>query len=202
MRREIAFPAFQPAGAKFASVSAADLRGNAKRMAVTRLAVKRRVGGNQHAFDECAIGQFPEKFLRGVARALFADEFERLQRKTFAQLFAQCFRQIRHRVPAGGAAGVKPVEQLGDAIGRLVPRLERGFQIFARQRFDVRQQHRLNLNRAAEESKDDQDQSDKNTPSETVFVFPNREFAANLPSCEFYPASSPAARCISEIISG
>ena len=80
---EIAFPAVEAAGAKFAAVGAADLRGNAERVAVAGLAVKRGIGGNQNTFDERAVGQLPEKFLRGVARALLADKFERLQRIIF-----------------------------------------------------------------------------------------------------------------------
>ena len=76
IRREVAFPAVQSAGAEFAAVGAADLRGDAERVAVAGLAIKRGICGNQNAFDERMIVQSPEKFLRGVVRTLLADEFE------------------------------------------------------------------------------------------------------------------------------
>ena len=52
VRRQIAFPAVEAAGAEFAAVGAADLGGNAERVPVAGVAVKRRVGRNQNAFDE------------------------------------------------------------------------------------------------------------------------------------------------------
>ena len=70
----------------------------------------------------------------------------------FAQLFAQRFGQIRHGVPVRGAAGVKPFEQLRDAIGRLAPAFELRLQFLARQGFDVGR-HRFRLNRAGKKTK-------------------------------------------------
>ena len=75
--RRLRFQPVEPAGAEFAAVGAADLRGDAERVAVARLAVERRVRRDQHAFDERMVAQPPEEFLRGVARALFANQFER-----------------------------------------------------------------------------------------------------------------------------
>ena len=107
IRRKIAFPTFQAARAKFAAVGAADLRRNTQRVPVAGFAVKRGIGGNQNTFDERMIGQSPEKFLRGVLRALLAGEFESLKRKFSAQHFAQCLRQIGHRVPTRHALAHK-----------------------------------------------------------------------------------------------
>ena len=152
VRREVAFPAVKAARTKFAAIGAADLRGDAERVAVARLAVKRGIGGNQNAFDERAVGQFPEKFLRDVARALFADEFKCLQGIIFRQLRAQFFRQVRHRVPARDALDVKPFEQLGDTINRLLPKFELGFEFLAGQGFDV-SRHVKNLDGAGRETK-------------------------------------------------
>ena len=138
IRREVAFPAVKPAGAEFAAVGAADLGGNAERVAVAGLAVKRGIGGNQHAFDERMVVQPPEKFLRGVARALLCGRVPAYAVKSAsAQFFPQRFRQICHRLPVRRAAGVKPFEQLRDAVSRLVPLLELRLQFFAGHGFDV-----------------------------------------------------------------
>src|ERR1019366_7419015 len=48
---KVPFPAFEPAGAEFAAVGAADLGGNAQRVAVARLAVERRVCRDEDALD-------------------------------------------------------------------------------------------------------------------------------------------------------
>ena len=152
VRREIAFPAVKAARAKFAAVGAADLGGDAERMAVAGVAVKRGIGGDQNAFDERMVVQPPEKFLRGVVCALFADEFERLERKVFLQFFAERLGQVRHRFPARDAMDIKPFEQLGHAILGLFPGGELRFQFLARQRFDVRQ-HARNLTGAGRETK-------------------------------------------------
>ena len=89
LHAQIAFPAVEAARAEFAAVGAADLRGDAERMAVAGVAVERRVGRDEHAFDERVVAQPPEEFLRGVARALFADQFEGGQGVMRAQLLAQ-----------------------------------------------------------------------------------------------------------------
>ena len=75
----------------------------------------------------------PEKFLRGVPRALFADEFERLERKVFLQSFAKRLGQVFHRLPICDAMDIKPFEQLGRAILGLFPGGELRFQFLARQ---------------------------------------------------------------------
>ena len=89
VRRQVAFPAVESARAEFAAVGAADLRGDAERVAVARLAVERGIGGNQNAFDERMVVQPPEKFLRGVVRALLADEFNDCAAKTFPRNFSR-----------------------------------------------------------------------------------------------------------------
>ena len=165
VRRQVAFPAFEAAGAEFAAVGAADLGGNAERMAVARVAVKRGIGGYQNAFDERMVVKPPEKFLGGIAFtsvphcgttedgcALFADEFERLERKVFLQFFAERLGQVRHRFPARDVMDIKPFEQLGHAILGLLPGGEQRFQFLARQRFDVLQ-HPRNLTGAGQETK-------------------------------------------------
>ena len=106
-------------------------------MAVARLAVEARIGGNEDAFDERAVTQFPEKFLRAVARALGADQFERLERVMFLELLAQRFGQVAHRVPRGRARYVEPMQQLIHPIGGLAPGGELLGQLFTGERFDV-----------------------------------------------------------------
>ena len=121
-------------------------------MTVARLTVKRGIGRNQNAFDECAIRQFPEKFLGDVARTLLGHQFQRLERIIFLELRAQFFRQIRHRVPARDVADIEPFEQLRHAINGLLPGFELGFEFVAGQRFDV-SQHADRLNRDEDETK-------------------------------------------------
>ena len=86
----------------------------------------------------------PEKFLRGVPCALFAEEFECLERKVLLQFFAERLGQVCHRFPARDAMDIKPFEQLSHAILGLFPGGELRFQFLARQRFDVLQ-HPRNL---------------------------------------------------------
>ena len=136
---EVAFPAIEAAGAEFAAVGAADLGGNAQGMAVAGLAVEGGVGGDENAFDEGAVREFPEKFLGGVMRALFAGELQGLERIFGAQLLPQTFGEIGHGVPGGDAAEVEPVEQLGGAVDGFVPSFELGFEGFAGQGFDIGQ---------------------------------------------------------------
>ena len=153
VRRQVAFPAVEAAGAEFAAVGAADLGGNAERVAVARVAVKRRIGGNQNAFDERMVVQPPEEFLRGHrARPACGRVPSVWSEKSFVELFAQRLGQIRHRLPGRDAADVKPFEQLRDAINRLIPGCELGFQFLARQGFDVGQ-HVRNLTGASRETK-------------------------------------------------
>src|SRR5208337_1475362 len=64
--RQVALPAVEAAGAEFAAVGAADLRGNAEGVAVARVAVQRRIGGNQNTLDERVVVKPPQEFLRRV----------------------------------------------------------------------------------------------------------------------------------------
>jgi hypothetical protein len=137
VRQQIAFPTIQTARAEFAAVRTADLRGDTERVAIAAFAVERRVGRDQHAFDERMIGEPPEEFLRGVACALFADEFEGAEGVFVPQFFAQHLGQIGHRLPIRDALDIEPVHQLFHAINGLFPRGELGFQFLARQGFDV-----------------------------------------------------------------
>ena len=75
----------------------------------------------------------------GAAQALPANEFQRLERKFFSELFTKRFGQVRHRIPTRDAAGVKPFKQLRDAIHRLMPLCELNFQFIASQGFDIGQ---------------------------------------------------------------
>ena len=143
--RQVAFPAVEAARAKFAAISAADLGGNAERVTVAGVAVKRGVGGDQNAFDERMVVKPPEEFLRGVMCALLADEFQGVEQKILAEFFAQGLGQVGHRIPGCDAMDVKPFEQLRDAINRLFPRFKPGFQFIAGQGFDI-SQHVRNLN--------------------------------------------------------
>ena len=121
---QVAFPAFEAAGAEFAAVGAADLGGDAKRVAVARLAVERRVGRDEHAFDQRMVAQPPEKLLRRVARRLVAGP---IPARAASSVLQSCSRkrlgQVRHRVPTGHAMDVKPFQQLRNTVGRLAPRL-------------------------------------------------------------------------------
>src|SRR5437868_5409729 len=107
-------------------------------MAVARLAVESGIGGNEHALDQRMIFETPKKFLGGIGRALFANQFETLQRKVLAELFAQGFGDIGHLAPIQSAADVEPVQELIEAIGWLAPSLEKGLEVVKGLRFDVR----------------------------------------------------------------
>lgn len=72
---EVAGEAEQSRGAEFAGKGAADLGGDAEGEAVRLLAVEGGGGGDEHAFDEAAVGELEEEFASGVLRALGADEF-------------------------------------------------------------------------------------------------------------------------------
>ena len=137
LRPEVALPSVEAARAELAAVGTAHLRGDAQRVAVAGLAVERGVGGDEHALDERAIGQPPEELLRGVGRALLADEFEDVEREGLGQLRAKRLGQIRHRVPARDAALVEPVQHLPGAVSRRAPLLQAGFQVVTRDGFDV-----------------------------------------------------------------
>jgi len=137
MRREVALPAIEAAGAESAAVGTTDLSGNAKRVAVAGIAVEGGIGRDEDALDVRVIGQPPKKFLGGVNRALFANQRKGLKRKVLGELFAEHLGKVCHRLPAGGAMNVKPFEQLPDAVGGLIPRLELRGQFVAGQGFDV-----------------------------------------------------------------
>src|SRR4051812_43204333 len=93
---QVAFPAFQPAGAKPATISASDLGGNTEGVAIAPLAVEGRIGGDQDAFDHRLIVKTPKKLLGRVVGALFSNEIDRLQRIGLAQLVAKGGREITH----------------------------------------------------------------------------------------------------------
>ena len=52
VRMQVSLPAVESAGAEPASVRAADLRGDAERVAVAAVAVEGWIGGNEDAFDQ------------------------------------------------------------------------------------------------------------------------------------------------------
>src|ERR1035437_10444024 len=136
---QVPLPAFEPAGAEFAAVGAADLGGDAERVTVARFAVERRVRRDEHAFDQRLVAQPPQELLRGVARPLFADELKRAQLVMRLQLRAQGLGQIRHRLPGSDAMRVEPLEHLRDSIGRLAPGPELDLQLFGGLRLYIRQ---------------------------------------------------------------
>ena len=67
---EVAGESGEAGGAEFAAVGAADLGGDAERAAVGLLAVERRVGRDEHAFDVAAVVQAEEELAGGVGGAL------------------------------------------------------------------------------------------------------------------------------------
>src|ERR1051325_8386346 len=83
---QISFPSFQPAGAEFAAVGAANLSRDAKGMPIAGFAVKGRAGRDEDAFNQRMIAQPPEKLLRRIMRALFLDQFERSKSKVLSKL--------------------------------------------------------------------------------------------------------------------
>jgi len=133
IRREVAFPAVEAAGAKLAAVGAADLGGDAERVAVAGIAVKCGIGGDQDAFNEHMVVEPPEKFLGGVTRTLLADQFQVQEQEVLGEFFAQRLGQVRHRLPGRDAVDIQPFKQLRDAINRLAPRFELDFQFSAGQ---------------------------------------------------------------------
>ena len=108
-------------------------------MAVAGLAVEGGVGGDEDAFDEGAVREFPEEFLGGVMGALLAGEFQGLEGLFGAQFLPEGCGEVGHGDPGGDAAEVKPVEQLGGAVHGFVPGFELGFEGFAGQGFDIGQ---------------------------------------------------------------
>ena len=92
-------------------------------------ATVRRFTGGQPA---SATGRF------ALARALLAEQFQGAEGVGFLEFIAQRPGQIGHCVPTRDAMHVKPGQELVDAVGRLFPRFELGFQFFAHQRLDVR----------------------------------------------------------------
>src|SRR6185369_2022166 len=60
---QVAFKAIETACTKLAAIGAADLGGDTERMPVAGLAIQGRVGRDEHAFDQRAIGEFPEELL-------------------------------------------------------------------------------------------------------------------------------------------
>ena len=93
----------------------------------------------------------PQELLRGIARALLAQEFERAQRIMRPQLAAQGFGQIGHGVPACRAMGIEPFQELREPIGRMLPKLELGLQLLRSLRLDVGQ-HETRLTYLREEA--------------------------------------------------
>src|SRR5439155_17938928 len=77
---QVAFEAGQTTGAEFAAIGAADLRRDTKCVPIARFAVESRAGGNENALDQRMVGQSPKELLRRVARALFPNQFEGMQR--------------------------------------------------------------------------------------------------------------------------
>src|SRR5439155_703942 len=135
--RQVALPAFQAARAKPAAVGAAHLRRNTEGVAIAGVAVKRRIGGNEHAFNQRAVLQPPKKLLGGVPRTLLADQGKGMQRIMLTEFIPQALRQAGHRLPTRGVMPIYPFQQLVRAIGRLAPLPQPGDQFLARQRFDV-----------------------------------------------------------------
>src|SRR5439155_20667838 len=86
---EVPLPTLQSALAKFAAVSAADLRRNAKGAPVVGIAVERGSGGNQHALDERVVIQSPQEFLRRISRSLFSNQLQMMKRVIFSEFFQQ-----------------------------------------------------------------------------------------------------------------
>ena len=105
---EIAFPPGESAGAEFTTVGAADLRGDTQGVAVTGFAVEGRTGRDEDALDQRMVAQTPEKFLRAIARTLFADQLQRVERVMFPQQIAQSFGQACHRVPIRNPVDIEP----------------------------------------------------------------------------------------------
>jgi hypothetical protein len=111
-------------------------------MSVAALAKERRIGGDEHAFHQGAVAQAPEKFLRRILCALFADQLDRLQGELFREFLAQCPGQVAHGLPGHRPPCMQPVEHLVHPVGGLVPRLQQREQVVAGGFTDVRQHAR------------------------------------------------------------
>src|SRR5439155_23908410 len=118
---QVALPAFQSAGAEFAAVGATYLGRNTERVAIAGVAVKSRVGGNEHAFNQCAILQSPKKLLCRVTRTLLADGLERLMCVVLLEFSLQTLRQIGHCLPMRLMTDIEPFQDLVGTIARLAP---------------------------------------------------------------------------------
>ncbi len=114
--REVALPAFQPAGAKLASVGAADLGRDAKGEAVGAFAEHVERGRDEDAFDVIAGAQLPEQFSRRVVRALELDQLERGEVVGRVELVPHRRGQVGHLRDRIDALGVEPFRNLLAAI--------------------------------------------------------------------------------------
>jgi hypothetical protein len=134
---EVAFPSVDSAGAEGATIGAADLGGDAEGVTVAGLAVEGGVGWDQNAFDEVPIAETPEEFPGGIGGALVTGEFERMEGAVLSELGAEGTREVGHGLPVGGEPAMDPVEDLGGAIGRLVPVAECDLQFSSGAGLDI-----------------------------------------------------------------
>ena len=110
--REVAFPPFQTAGAKFAAVGAADLGGEAEGEAVGAFAEEIDRSRDKDALDVIARAKFPEEFSGCVGGALELRQLERGEVVAGFQVLAKCSGKIGHLGDRGGALLEKPFRNL------------------------------------------------------------------------------------------
>ena len=125
--------AHQPAdggGAEGAALAAADLRGDADRVAV--------LVAHHHGLHGVAVAQFPE-ILDGPVDGgdLLAQELSAHRGKALLQLFAQVLGEIGHPLKAAHAAA-KPLEDLAGAKARLAQGGKLRLQLLRQQGEDIR----------------------------------------------------------------
>src|SRR5512133_3034972 len=128
-RLKVPFPTVQPARTKTASVSTADLRGDAEGVTVARFAIKGRVCWYEDALNHGAILQPPKKLLSGIEGALLPCYTERMKIVLLRELSPDAGGQVRHGVPARDLAAVYPMQELIHSVHRLLPGPEPGLEI-------------------------------------------------------------------------
>ena len=141
--REVALPPVEPARAKFAAIRAAHLARNANRAAVGRLAVEGGGRGDQDGFNHLPVIEPEEKFSRGVRSAALPDDFHRGDRQLGGEFFAERRGQVRHVLPPGNAAFVKPLQDLAGTESRFAEEPEATLPISLIQRIDFHAGYRL-----------------------------------------------------------
>ena len=117
---EVTGPAVESAGAKFTSVSATDLAGDAEGAATGGFAKFGRGGRDENGFDETSVVELIKEFAGGVVGTGFKNDGRAVETKAGGEFAAQRDGKIGHSFQGDDAFGVDPIENLCGAKRRFV----------------------------------------------------------------------------------